>query len=192
MSKANQERGGPETVDLTRYTRCGGTFLAVPLDDAERQRVYLAAQDLMAQRAAARALYADGEAFNAYCIELFRRPQFSALTLSRELVASIINALGEPPVPDAGDEAEFSAYLNRAAAHVATAQNRRVLASQLRRMLPVLLGQNDLKAAIAVDYSSFRTSLGTEISPFLAQITLNGLAAYYDEQEETPAVDGLH
>jgi hypothetical protein len=192
MSQTKQERGSTDAVDLTRYTRCGGTFLAEPLDDAERQRVYLASQDLLTQRAAARALYADGEAFKAYCIELFRRPQFSALTLSRELVQSIINALGEPPVPEEGDESEFSAYLNRAAAQIATAQNRRVLASQLRRMLPVMLGQNDLKAAIAVDYSSFRTSLGTEISPFLAQITLNGLAAYYDEQDDETAVDGLH
>ena len=182
MSNALRNVNPASSGDLTRYTRCGGTFLAQPMDDAERQRVYLASQDLLAQQAAARSMYADGEAFKNYCIQLFRRPQFSALSLSRELVQSIINALGEPPVPAEGDEAVFSAYLNRAAAHIATAQNRRVLAAQLRRMLPMMLGQNDLKAAIAVDYCSFRTSLGTEISPFLVQITLNGLAAYYDEQ----------
>lgn len=182
MSKPLRDREPASAGDLTRYTRCGGTFLAQPMDDEERQRVFLASQDLLAQRAAAQVLYANDAEFKAFCIELFRRPQFAALALSRELVQSIIDALGEPPVPDEGDEAVFSEYLHRAAAHIATAQVRRVLAAQVRRLLPVMLGQNDLKAAIAIDYSSFRTSLGTEISPFLAQITLNGLAAYYDEQ----------
>lgn len=166
-----------------RITRCTGTWLEREPDIAEQTRMAQAQAALRGRRAEAAAFHHDETAANAFCVELFRDPQFQPLHLSAELIAQVINRLGEPPVVDAGDEAEFSDYLRQAAASVATPNTRRFLAAQLRRFLPRYVEAGQWRAAVAIDYSAFRTSLGNEVTPFLAQMTLAGLADYYEEEE---------
>ena len=99
--------------------------------------------------------------------------------------------MGEPPlVQDQGDPA-FTDYLRRAVMSVATSRMRSALASQLRRFLPQFVEAGRFKEAVAVDYNSFRTSLGNDISPFLVQMTLQGLARWYEthEEEEEPVAE---
>src|SRR5690606_25247870 len=107
-----------------------------------------------------------------------------------ELVEKMIAKVGEPPVVDEGEEAIFSDYLRRAVLSVAVPNTRRLLAAQLRRYLPGYVEREQWKEAVAIDYSAFRTSLGEEVTPFLAQMALAGLADYYETHEEEPKESG--
>ncbi|WP_333691933.1 hypothetical protein, partial [Chloroflexus sp.] len=173
--------GGEEAI---RLTRCAGTWLADPPDEAEQGRIAAAVRALTGQRALAIELHRDQAALDAYCIELFRDPMFDPLHIGPEVIRRIIARLGEPPLADGEDTAAFSAYLQQAVLSFALPNPRRLLAAQLRRYLPHFTEAGDWKAAIAIDYSAFRTSLGNEVTPFLAQMTLAGLADYYDELPE--------
>jgi hypothetical protein len=51
-------------------------------------------------------------------------------------------------------------------------------------MLPQFTEAERWREAVAIDYSAFRTSLGNEVTPYLAQMALAGLADYYDERED--------
>ncbi|GIV88823.1 MAG: hypothetical protein KatS3mg055_1341 [Chloroflexus sp.] len=173
--------GGEEAV---RLTRCTGTWLADPPDDAEQARIAAAVQAVSEQRTLALELHRDQAALDAYCIELFRDPIFDPLHIGPEVIRRIIDKLGEPPVDDEANTTAFSEYLQRAVLLFALPKPRRLLAAQLRRYLPRFTEAGDWKAAVAIDYSAFRTSLGNEVTPFLAQMTLAGLADYYDELPE--------
>ena len=70
---------------------------------------------------------------------------------------------------------------------MAQPNTRRLLAAQLRRYLPRYVEAGQWREAVAIDYSAFRTALGNEVTPFLAQITLAGLADYYDTHDEDEA-----
>ena len=63
---------------------------------------------------------------------------------------------------------------------------RSALAGQLRRLLPQFVEADRLKDALAIDYNAFRTALGNEVSPFLVQMTLQGLARYYEALDDEP------
>jgi hypothetical protein len=173
-------------VPATRVTRCRGTWLEAEPSAAEQRRIAEAQSRLREQRAVAQAFHEEAEAANAFCIELFRDERFVPLHFADELVEKIIAKVGEPPVVDAGDEALFSEYLRRAVLVVALPNTRRLLAAQLRRYLPAYVEQGQWKEAAAIDYSAFRTSLGEEVTPFLAQMALAGLADYYETHDEEP------
>jgi hypothetical protein len=173
--------GGAEAA---RLTRCAGTWLEREPDGAEQRRIAEAQRLLSQQRSASAALHADPEAANAFCIELFRGEVYRPLHLSDELVAQMIAREGEPPVVAEGDEAEFSDYLRRAVLAVAQPNARRLLAAQLRRYLPQYVEAGQWREAAAIDYSAFRTSLGNEVTPFLAQMALAGLADYYEAHDD--------
>ncbi|MEF3273550.1 MAG: hypothetical protein K6356_03990 [Chloroflexus sp.] len=173
--------GGEEAI---RLTRCAGTWLAEPPDEAEQARIAQAVRALTGQRPLALELHRDQAALDAYCVELFRDPMFNPLHIGPEVIQRIIARLGEPPIADEADTATFSAYLQQAVLLFALPNPRRLLAAQLRRYLPRFTEAGDWKAAVAIDYSAFRTSLGNEVTPFLAQMTLAGLADYYDELPE--------
>jgi hypothetical protein len=170
--------GGEEAI---RLTRCAGTWLADPPDADEQARIAEAVRALNGQRALALELHRDPAALDAYCVELFRDPIFNPLHIGPEIIRRIIDKLGEPPVADESDPTAFSQYLQQAVLLFALPNPRRLLAAQLRRYLPRFTTAGDWKAAVAIDYSAFRTSLGNEVTPFLAQMTLAGLADYYDE-----------
>ncbi|WP_129631356.1 hypothetical protein [Candidatus Oscillochloris fontis] len=171
--------GGGELA--LRLTRCADTWLATPPDDAEQARIAAATQILSEQRSLAHALHQDEAAFNTFCLELFREATFAPLHISATLIGKIIAKYGEPPVVEsAEDEASFSDYLRHAVHCIATPNNRRFLATQLRRTLPIYTQAERWHEAIAIDSNTFRTSLGHEVTPFLAQMTLAGLADYYD------------
>ncbi|MFV9505740.1 MAG: hypothetical protein AB4911_14385 [Oscillochloridaceae bacterium umkhey_bin13] len=173
--------GGSEAA---RLTRCAGTWLEHEPDAAEQERITAALQQLKEQRAVAVAFHKDPEAAKRFCIELFREPNFAPLAFSEELVAAMIASQGEPPVVDEAHETEFSDYLRDAILIVALPNTRRALAAQLRRFLPHYTEAGQWQAAIAIDHSAFRTSLGNEVTPYLAQIALAGLAAYYETHDE--------
>jgi len=86
-----------------------------------------------------------------------------------------------------GEEERFSAYLRDAVLAVAFPNMRRMLATQLRRMLPHYVATGQWREAIAIDYSAFRTALGNEVTPFLAQMALAGMATYYETIDEGEA-----
>lgn len=173
--------GGEEAI---RLTRCAGTWLAEPPNVEEQARIVAAVRAVNGQRALALELHRDQAALDAYCVELFRDPMFDPLHIGPEIIQRIIAKLGEPPVDDETNTAAFSEYLQRAVLLFALPNSRRLLAAQLRRYLPRFTEAGDWKAAVAIDYSAFRTSLGNEVTPFLAQMTLAGLADYYDELPE--------
>ncbi|MCS6879962.1 MAG: hypothetical protein RMK84_04920 [Oscillochloridaceae bacterium] len=177
-----ERAGGGE--EATRLTRCAGTWLAQPPDAAEQERIAEASRRLQQQRAIATEFYRDLDAAGVFCIELFRGEEFAPLHFSDELVEQMIARVGEPPVVEAGEEHVFSDYLRRAVLSVASPNTRRLLAAQLRRYLPRYVEARRWKEAIAIDFSALRTSLGNEVSPFLAQMALAGLADYYEAREE--------
>ncbi len=172
--------GGEEAI---RLTRCAGTWLAEPPTAEEQARIAAAARALTGQRELTLALHRDQAALDAYCVELFRDPMFDPLHIGPEVIRRIIDRLGEPPVAE-DDAAAFSRYLQQAVLLFALPNPRRLLAAQLRRYLPRFTEAENWQAAVAIDYSAFRTSLGNEVTPFLAQMTLAGLADYYDELPE--------
>lgn len=178
---SDRSGGGSEA---TRLTRCAGTWLEHEPDAAEQERIATALRQLKEQRAVAAAFHKDPEAAKRFCIELFRDPGFAPLHFSDELVAAMIAKQGEPPVVEADNEAEFSDYLRDAILAVALPNTRRALAAQLRRFLPQYTEAGNWQAAVAIDHSAFRTSLGNEVTPFLAQMALAGLAAYYETHDE--------
>lgn len=181
VRKAERSGGG---ADAARITRCAGTWLEQEPDTAEQQRIAEAQRLLREQRTAAAELHRDAEAANAFCIELFRSPTYAPLHLSDQLVEQIVARVGEPPVVAEGDEAQFSDYLRSAVLAVALPNTRRLLAAQLRRFLPQYVEAGQWREAAAVDHSAFRTSLGNEVTPFLAQMALAGLADYYDAHDD--------
>jgi hypothetical protein len=172
--------GGGRAAQLTR---CAGTWLEELPDDTEQARIHAAGQQLRQQRAIALELYADNAALNAFCIELFREAAFAPLHFGPLLVEKIIAQVGEPPVVGDDEQDRFSDYLRRAVLAVGHPDMRRFLAAQLRRLLPAYVDQGRWREAIAIDYSAFRTSLGNEVTPYLAQMALAGLADHYDEAD---------
>ena len=178
---ADRAGGGEEAA---RLTRCAGTWLAHPPDAAEQERIAAASRRLQQQRAVATEFYRDMDAASAFCIELFRGAEFAPLHFSDEVVEQMIARVGEPPVVEADEEQRFSEYLRRAVLSVASPNTRRLLAAQLRRYLPHYVEAQRWKEAVAIDYNAFRTALGNEVSPFLAQMALAGLADYYEAHEE--------
>jgi hypothetical protein len=170
-----------------RITRCAGTWLEQEPDTAEQSRIARAQALLREQRAVATEFHRDADAANAFCVALFRDEIYRPLHISDELVAQLIGRLGAPPVVDEGEETVFSDYLRQAATLVAQPNTRRLLAAQLRRYLPRYVEAGQWREAVAIDYSAFRTALGNEVTPFLAQITLAGLADYYDTHDEDEA-----
>lgn len=180
--RTSERAGGGEGA--ARITRCAGTWLERQPDEAEQARIAAASRQIKEQRAVAVAFYKDPDQANTFCLELFRSEEFRPLVLSDELVEQMIANKGEPPVVDEAESELFSSYLRDAVLVVALPNTRRFLAAQLRRLLPQYVAAGRWKEAVAIDYSSFRTALGNEVTPFLAQMALAGLAAYYETHEE--------
>lgn len=180
--RAADRSGGGEGA--ARVTRCAGTWLEREPDEAEQRRIAEASRQLKGQREVAAAFHRDPDAANSFCIELFRGEDFQPLHLSDELVEAMIARRGEPPIVSEGEGEVFSSYLREAVLAVAQPNTRRFLAAQLRRTLPRYTEAGRWREAVAIDYSAFRTALGNEVTPFLAQMALAGLAAYYETHDE--------
>lgn len=178
---ADRAGGGEEA---TRLTRCAGTWLAEPPDPAEQERIAEASRRVQQQRAVAAEFYRDMEAASEFCIKLFRGEEFAPLHFSDELVEQMIARVGKPPLVESDQEHLFADYLRRAVLSVASPNVRRLLAAQLRRYLPRYVEAERWKEAVAIDFNAFRTSLGNEVSPFLAQMALAGLADYYETHDD--------
>jgi hypothetical protein len=186
--RTTERAGGGEGA--TRITRCAGTWLELQPDEAEQGRIAEAARLLKEQRAMAVEFHKDPDAANAFCLELFRGEEFRPLHFADELVEVMIARQGEPPIVNEGEGEIFSNYLRDAVLAVALPNTRRFLAAQLRRMLPQYVEAGQWREAVAIDYSAFRTSLGHEVTPFLAQMALAGMATYYELHEEEEGEEG--
>jgi hypothetical protein len=168
-------------------TTSEGTWLERRPDLAEQQRVAAAISRLHQERAAILEFKSDEQAANLYSLELFRGSEFAPLHLDDWLIEQMIAAVGEPPIVDSQDDPAFADYLRRAVLAVAGSRIRSSLAGQLRRLLPQFVDAGRLKDALAIDYNAFRTALGNEVSPFLVQMTLQGLARYYEALDDDEA-----
>lgn len=164
-------------------TRCAGTWLEYAPDDAEQQRIDAASRALRQQRAQALLFYQDATEAHLFSIRLFRGEEFQPLHLSDHLVAQMLQAVGEPPEVENPDDPTFTRYLRQAVLSIASAQIRRTLAAQVRRFLPRYVEAHEWQKAIAIDNNALRTSLGNEVSPFLVQMTLEGLARWYENED---------
>lgn len=170
-------------------TTCEGTWLEKRPDVVEQQRIELSVRALRSQMELINQFKTDEQTANLYSLELFREPLFTPLHLEDWVIEQIIAAVGEPPLVDNQDDPQFATYLQQAVLSVATARMRSALAGQLRRFMPQFVASGKFKEAIAVDYNAFRTSLGNEVSPFLVQMTLQGLARWYDEHDDEAEED---
>lgn len=168
---------------VASLTACEGTWLAQPPDAAEQQRIDAACKAVREQRRLAREFYDHIREARIFSLELFRREEFAPLHLSNRLIEQILDAVGEPPVVEDRDDPAFARYMRRAVLSIATARMRRDLAAQVRRFLPHYVETEQWKEAVAIDGNAFRTSLGNEVSPFLVQMTLGGLARWYEQHE---------
>ncbi len=165
-------------------TRCEGAWLERAPDSAELRRIDAAAKALREQRRIALEFHRDPHAAKVFSIELFRTDDFAPMHLEDWLIERIIERFGDPPVvEEEGEEAAFSQYLRQGVLAIATSRLRSALAAQLRRYLPRYAEAKRWKEAIAIDSNAFRTALGNEVSPFLVQMTLAGLADWYDAYE---------
>jgi hypothetical protein len=179
----------PTTPSGTAYyyaatlTTCEGTWLALPPDAAEKQRIDAASQAVREQRKLAVEFYQDPRQAKIFSLELFRTEDFAPLHLNDTLIEQILSAVGEPPVVQDSDDPAFATYMRHAVLSIATARVRSALAGQLRRFLPGYVAGEAWHKAIAVDNNAFRTALGNEVSPFLVQMTLGGLARWYEHHE---------
>lgn len=172
-------------------TTCAGTWLEHAPDAAEQQRIEVASRALRQQRRVAIEFHQDGLEANRFSIELFRSAEFHPLHLDDWLIAQILDTVGEPPIVEDEQHAEeFTNYLQRAVLSIANAQVRRALAGQLRRYLPRYTEAGQWKEAVAIDHNAFRTALGNEVTPFLVQMTLEGLARWYETYEDDEALQG--
>jgi hypothetical protein len=165
-------------------TTCEGTWLERRPDLAEQQRVAAAISRLHQERAAILEFKRDEQAVNLYSLELFRGSDFAPLHLDAWVIEQMIAAIGEPPIVESQDDPAFADYLRRAVLAVVGSRTRSALAGQLRRLLPQYVDAGSLKDAMAIDYNAFRTALGNEVSPFLVQMTLQGLARYYEALDD--------
>jgi hypothetical protein len=181
VRKTQRAGGGLEAASLTR---CRGTWLEHEPDAEEVQRVAAAVQQLRTQRRLALEFYNKRQEADAFSIELFREAAFNPLHLADAVVERIIAGIGEPPVVEGEDTSAFTEYLQRAVFLFGLPNPRRMLAAQLRRFLPQYVEAERWREAIAIDHNAFRTALGNEVTPFLAQMTLAGLADYYEQVSE--------
>jgi hypothetical protein len=186
--RTTERAGGGEGA--TRITRCGGTWLEQPPDEAEQRRIADSSRLLKEQRAIAVEFHKDPDTANTFCLDLFRSEPFQPLHFADALVEQMIKQQGEPPIVAEGEGEIFSNYLRDAVLAVALPNTRRFLAAQLRRLLPVYAEAGQWKEAVAIDYSAFRTALGNEVTPFLAQMALAGMAAYYETHDEDDEAAG--
>lgn len=183
-SKTVRERYSHTTYAAT-LTTCAGTWLEHPPSDAEQQQIEDAFQQVREQRRLAVEFHRDPTSANMFSLTLFRSEEFAPLQLNERLIAQIIDRLGEPPIVEDPDDPAFTNYLRKAVLTIASAQVRRAFAEQLRRFLPRYVAAAEWKKAIAVDHNAFRTALGNEATPFLVQMTIEGLARWYETYEDT-------
>lgn len=165
-------------------TTCAGTWLEQAPDVAEQQRIEAAFQQVREHRKLAIELHTDPEAAKLFSFALFRRAEFGPLHLADGLIEQILHTVGEPPVVEEEEKAAFTTYLRQAVLSIATARVRRDLGGQLRRFLPLYAAAGQWKEAVTIDHNAFRTALGNEVSPFLVQMTLGGLARWYEQRGE--------
>jgi hypothetical protein len=178
--------GLPRIYPPASLTACAGTWLEHEPDTIERQRIDVASRRVREQRLVAIEFHTNPTEAKLFSFTLFREARFVPLHLSDTLIERVLRTVGEPPVVAVEDDPAFATYLRRAVLSIATAKVRSGLAGQLRRLLPVYIEEERWKEGIAIDSNAFRTSLGNEVSPFLVQMTLGGLARWYDQAEDQP------
>jgi hypothetical protein len=183
MSSHPTQPAGTAYYYAATLTTCEGTWLATAPDAAEKQRIDAASQRVREQRKLALEFYQDPREAKIFSLELFRGEAFAPLHLNNSLIEQILSAVGEPPIVQDPEDTAFATYMRHAVLSIATARVRSALAGQLRRFVPGVVEAEQWKEAIAIDNNAFRTALGNEVSPFLVQMTLGGLARWYETHE---------
>lgn len=187
QSRAKRERRERSSF-LATITNCEGTWLDHAPNAEEIAKVDTSGKMLRKFRLQALQLGADREAFNRFSLELFRDERFAPLHFSDELIDSIIDEVGEPPVVEDENDPSFSEYLLRALGAVASARVRRVIAEQARRFLPQYVGMGQHKEALTIEHNCYMTVMSDAATPLLVQMLVSGLARYYEEHEPDETV----
>lgn len=162
---------------------CAGTWLEQPPDQAEQARISAARRALQAHRSAAEALSADPHAAARFSLELFRDPRFTPLAFSDQIVASILESHGEPPVAEDPDDPSFSDYLHDVAVAISSTRLRRALVEQIQRFIPQYVEAGQIREALAIEYNIHLTNYGQDTSPLIVQLLLAALMRWYEEHE---------
>ncbi|MBC8161265.1 MAG: hypothetical protein H7Z42_08600 [Roseiflexaceae bacterium] len=186
MGKASRtKQARRETTEyVTSLTACEGTWLERLPDRDEQQRVAEARRELAKHRPIALELSADQEATNRFSLEVLRDQRFTPLHFEDWVIEQVIAAQGEPPVAESEDDPAFSDYLRAAVQSTANSRVRRALTSQAVRLVPGLVAEGNVRAALALEYNVYITLMSDAVTPLLAQMMVGGLARYYDNAEE--------
>lgn len=183
QARIKRERGEAASYTAS-LTTCAGTWLENPPDAAEQARIKTADQELKRHRRLAQELAQDTAVAFSFSLDLFRAEEFAPLHFEDWVIEKLLEQSGEPPVSEDPNDPAFSAYLKAAVANIANARLRRAMAEQSRRLVPLFVEQGKIKEALAIDYNAYLTVMSDTITPLLVQMTVAGLARWYDEHEE--------
>jgi hypothetical protein len=126
----------------------------------------------------------DVEAYHRLSLALFRHDRFRPLALDGWLIATVIDAIGEPPIVEDENDPAFTQYIRQGLGEIASARIRRAIAEQAQRFLPTLINENDVEGAVLLAQNTYMTLMSESTTPLLVQVMVSGLSAYYDELPE--------
>jgi hypothetical protein len=166
------------------YTRCAGTWIEHEPQKAELVALRDALEVARSSRNSVVANVPDVEAYHRLSLALFRHDRFRPLALDGWLIATVIDALGEPPIVEDENDPAFTQYIRQALGEIASARIRRAIAEQAQRFLPTLINENDVEGAVLLAQNTYMTLMSESSTPLLVQAMVSGLSAYYDELPE--------
>ena len=166
------------------YTRCAGTWLEHEPTKAELVALRDAMEVARSSRNTVAEKVPDLDAYHRLSLDLFRHDRFRPLALDGWLIATVIDALGEPPIVEDENDPAFTQYIRQALGEIASARIRRAIAEQAQRFLPVLINENDIEGAVLLAQNTYMTMMSESTTPLLVQVMVSGLSAYYDELPE--------
>ncbi len=186
QSRAKRERREQSGL-LSSMTACEGTAFERPPDAEEQAHIAAADRELRKYRLQAMQMGADQETFNKFSLQIYRDERFAPLYFSDDLIETIIEEQGEPPIVQDDSDPAFSNYLLASLSTVASARLRRVLAEQSRRFLPKYVQIGLIREALALEHNAYMTVMSDAATPLLVQMLVGGLARWYEENEDEKA-----
>lgn len=166
------------------YTRCAGTWLEHEPQKAELVALRDAMEVARSSRDTVAVNVPDIDAYHSLSLALFRHDRFRPLALDGWLVATVIDAIGEPPIVEDENDPAFTDYIRQAIGEIGSARIRRAIAEQAQRFLPILINEDNVEGAVLLAQNTYMTLMSESTTPLLVQAMVSGLSAYYDELPE--------
>ncbi|MEM8531449.1 MAG: hypothetical protein AAGF95_11430 [Chloroflexota bacterium] len=163
-------------------TACEGTWLERLPDDAEKERLKAAREELEKHRSMS--IGEDQDKTNRASLQVYRDERFAILHFDDWIIEGILERFGEPPIVENDSDPAFSNYLRQSIRAIASSQTRRAIAQQSQRFVPAYVESGQIKEALIIEYNAFMTVMSDAITPLLVQMMVGGLARWYDEHEE--------